>query len=655
MTDQSAPQRAPDSDPQGDLAAIVDYRQAVQRAHAAWPDAGSSHTSRTERSGIACAIIVLRHLLSHFAHENRTAFLSGSRKAAQSSLLEAALSLNSDGIWLLCDELASSDAPNFSFESLMQSASMQDAVWSNDYFRFFNQAFCGSSAHDSWHPVPDRVRLTTQDEHLRWNGVASNNLADHLSFYSTVKEDARTGSRLARPVNAPMVVQVRFCNEKPGLTFYKDLFQFDLSVLGDAPSGVLVFRYRCIAVVKHRATPTGHDTLRLYHVDGELLAHPSRGKFPWSDDWRVHDGERYSLFFIRTDSVSCDVRPLPADLFRFDAEDVRIAGSAKTPRESEATLPQASAAATAGPVDAIVSQSRLPPLRGRGHGRPQTTRPAAASRDATPAKGPVAPSVGASGTALTSSESEDESQSESQEGSLGSVDWNKSSHAEAARSLFGASGSRASAAVDSDQESLRSIDWNQPSRAKAPRHPAAGERDESSRRAARQPDAGGPSSAKAPLPPAAGKRDESSRRAARQPDAGDQSSARKPSRAQQGSSHRAASAGDDEGRPRTQAQTQPRARPSRDVEPRSHQGGQPRPIAPKNVQSRGQDSGRDRRRAARSPGPNHRPVQTRPDRPEPNESGLPEPDRREMSSRRSNALGKRALEQPPKGLGGKRR
>lgn len=322
------------------------------------------------------------------AHENRATFLSTSRVAARSSLLEAALSSDGEGIRLFCDELASSDARDFSFEGVMQSASMQDAVWSNDYFRLFNQALCRNSAHDSWRPVPDRVRLITQDEHLRWDGVAGNNLTDHLSCYSTVKEDSRTGAQLARAVNAPMVLQVRFCNRNPGLTFYKDLFQFDLRVLGRAPDGVLVFRYRCIAAVRLRANPDDYDTLRLYHPDGELLRH-SPGKFPWSDDWRVQDGGQYALFFVRIDSVSCDVRLLPADLLHPDAEDVRIARSAaKTPRESQATLPQGSTAATEGPQ----FRSFYRGYRGRGgHSVPQPKTRSAAGRNATPTEGPAAP------------------------------------------------------------------------------------------------------------------------------------------------------------------------------------------------------------------------------------------------------------------------
>jgi hypothetical protein len=267
---------------------------------------------------------VLRHLLSHFPHKSRQRFLSAEETAGQSTLLTAALSLDLEEASRLCDQVESThELDQLTFESLMSSDPMVRAVWRNDYFRFFNQAFCRDSKDAPWHKIDPRVQLLTQEEFLSWDGLEQSNLGDYLGYFSHSIRDNESGAELLRFGNAPMVIRLRFSNKRQGLGFYNDLFAFDLRIVNSCPDDPSVFHYRCIAVVRLRGTDEGHDTLRLYSVDGDLF-HPSPKGFPWSDEWRVHDGGQYMLFFVRMDIVPTELSPLSESLMRQDAEDCRI-------------------------------------------------------------------------------------------------------------------------------------------------------------------------------------------------------------------------------------------------------------------------------------------------------------------------------------------
>jgi hypothetical protein len=338
MTDHHSRRRTPEADRHGDsqatnLAAIAEYPKALERSHAAWPDAGADQRSRARGSGIACAVIVLRHLLSHFPYKSRRRFLSAEETDGQSTLLTAALSLDPEEASRLCDQVESAhELDELTFQSLMSSDPMVRAVWRNDYFLFFNQAFCRESKDAPWHEIDPRVQLITQEEFLSWDGLEATNLGDCLGYFSQSIRDNQTGAELLRFGNAPMVIRLRFSNKKQGLGFYNDLFAFDLRIVNSSPDDPSVFPYRCIAVVRLREAEEGHDTLRLYSVTGDLF-HPSQKGFPWSDEWRVHDGGEYMLFFVRTDIVSTEVPPLPESLMQRHAEDFRI-----TTREALAVL-----------------------------------------------------------------------------------------------------------------------------------------------------------------------------------------------------------------------------------------------------------------------------------------------------------------------------
>ncbi|AEO67381.1 uncharacterized protein THITE_109854 [Thermothielavioides terrestris NRRL 8126] len=315
------------------FAAIRDCETALALAHAQWPEVGSDPESKARESGVACAVIVLRHVLANLVYTLREEFLDDVRGDCSDShnvlsttcpLLAAALALHADVAAGLCTRIQNSLSPHqLTFESLMTSDSMQAAAWSSDCFRFFNESFWRVTDLAPWRDVPGHIKLPTDQEFLTWDGSGPGSLSDHVSRFSHLIQHIETGYQLVRFVNAPPVLRLRFSTQDRNLSFYGDLFEFRLRLLRVAEDDPAEVTYRCVAVVRLRDAPDGQDSLRLYRVDGSV--YQPRNEAPWSHDFRVQDGGQYMLFFVRSDALPIDVKPLSDGLYHPNAEYSKIA------------------------------------------------------------------------------------------------------------------------------------------------------------------------------------------------------------------------------------------------------------------------------------------------------------------------------------------
>jgi hypothetical protein len=272
-----------------------------------WPNAGSDRAG----SGIACAVIVLRYLLSHFPDKDRKRFMDA-QTVDRSPLLSAALldALDPQTATELRAQLQGRDGPErLTFESLISSKSMYDSVWTNNYFRLFKKtAVFRLSAKSPWRHLPANFQHISEDQLLAWNGVKCGNLSSVLSSYADLITHLETGSQMIRFGNAPLVLRLQFCNKSPTLRFYRDLFQFTMQIASALQEPPWAGVYRCVAVVKLRATPDSHDTFRLYSLDGSVVQSDSRF---WSDKWRVHDGGTTgSILSGSILTAYCQIHPL---------------------------------------------------------------------------------------------------------------------------------------------------------------------------------------------------------------------------------------------------------------------------------------------------------------------------------------------------------
>ncbi|KAK3290394.1 uncharacterized protein B0H64DRAFT_452316 [Chaetomium fimeti] len=314
MSAPDNPGASPNADDRAKAARLVtaiNYRaKALELSLAAWPVFEQS--AGTNTSGLACALVVMRHLLCHFPSPARDAYLAevGAEAVAENMLLTAAISTDREVASELCQRLQDSLHPDeLSFERLMDAEIMQATAWKTRYFCFFGDSYERDSKQEPWRPLPDSAMPVTEKDFLTWDGVQKKTIGEYINIFSTSLVYHETGRELVKFTNAPLVLRIVLANKNPTLDLYRDLFRFTLWLVSRGHAPRRSFSYSCAAAVRVRATPDGNDSLRLYNSDGSHFR-PEGGTLPWSDTWRVEDGDRYVLFFIRFDAFPEDPAPL---------------------------------------------------------------------------------------------------------------------------------------------------------------------------------------------------------------------------------------------------------------------------------------------------------------------------------------------------------
>jgi hypothetical protein len=358
MSAPDKPGASPAADNDARLLAAIDYRtKALELSLAAWPVFEQS--TGTNTSGLACAVVIMRHLLCHFPSHAREEYLAklGAEAVAKNTLLTAALSTDRAVASELCQRLQDSlDPDKLSFERLMDSEAMQTTAWKTRYFCFFGDSYQRDSKQEPWRPLPDSDMPVTEKDFLIWDGVQETTIGKYLSIFSTTLIHQVTGYQMVKFTNAPLVLRIVFTNESPTLAFYRDLFQFTLRLATRGVAPPRAYSYSCAAAVRVRTTPDGNDTLRLYNSDGSPFR-PEGGLLPWSDAWRVEDEDKYVLFFIRSDAFPEDPAPLAES--NHDTEGLELVRLA--PMDEIRKVPEQQAAGVSPPVPVFPRAPRQSP------------------------------------------------------------------------------------------------------------------------------------------------------------------------------------------------------------------------------------------------------------------------------------------------------
>ena len=307
MSASEPPSGSPDTQ---SLITVRDRQTAFNLSRQAWPSSDQRFGPNT--SGIACAVVVLRHLLCHFPSQARNTFLEGVGQHAivENVLLTAALSLDRDVAAELCHGLQSSlPVDQLSFERLMGSMIMKATIWESLYFRFFLDSYERASKEEPWRVLPVSAMPTTEENFLTWDGVLKGTLEEYLGLFRGPLIHDSTGKNLLMFTNAPLVLRLVFANKSDTFRFRRDMFRFTLHIATPGPCAPEAFQYSCAAVVRLRSAEDNNDTVRLYNSDGSHF-HSGVGRFPWSNEWKVEDGAKYMLFFVRFDAFPQDPAPL---------------------------------------------------------------------------------------------------------------------------------------------------------------------------------------------------------------------------------------------------------------------------------------------------------------------------------------------------------
>jgi hypothetical protein len=180
-------------------------------AQTRWPDA---ETDQAGWSGIACAIVVLRHLLSLFDPEARQHFVSGLRESATKNRLleQALLRSDDDALLAFCAGIeADAGADSLGFMELMENEVMQETVWDTDEFGIFSDVSYHASSAAEWGPVPaDFLQPPGSSGLIEWDRRGVYTLADRIEEYFGTYDHDETGAQLRRSANIPRVIRVHY-------------------------------------------------------------------------------------------------------------------------------------------------------------------------------------------------------------------------------------------------------------------------------------------------------------------------------------------------------------------------------------------------------------------------------------------------------------
>jgi hypothetical protein len=160
------------TEPHGTAPVMVDLSLPCQAfmdaVHESWP---SSQPDPAGRSGVACAIIVLRHLLSYFDPEDRQRFVDSLRLGRIPVLEQAVLHSDKDSLDSFFGKMkANLGADDLRFDKLMENSVMHDEIWDKQDFRLFLEVTYRASPDGPWGCPPHDLVLAGHDGLLHWDG-----------------------------------------------------------------------------------------------------------------------------------------------------------------------------------------------------------------------------------------------------------------------------------------------------------------------------------------------------------------------------------------------------------------------------------------------------------------------------------------------------
>ncbi|KAK3361741.1 hypothetical protein B0T24DRAFT_640012 [Lasiosphaeria ovina] len=278
----------------------ADPAQIVRLNMANWPNAGSDAAERIANSGLACAIVVFRHLLAFFPPDQRREILTLDPAGMATNGLVAAILLPDRNESLAC--LQRYFAANTKFEKIMENKTMAETIWSNELLCPFKPVF-RKAGETAWVPMQNYLGVMGFMGMQIWDGKKRDSLSGFMACQIGQFSPNEQGTDPAVIPLCPLIMRVRYHSPDPGLDFIRDLSNFKIKKFSFKEGGGAVQSgyayYNCVAVVKFRAGQDG-DTVRLYTVNGQPIV-PKDGKFPWSGDWRMENGGEYMLYYVRSD------------------------------------------------------------------------------------------------------------------------------------------------------------------------------------------------------------------------------------------------------------------------------------------------------------------------------------------------------------------
>ncbi|KAK1777028.1 hypothetical protein QBC45DRAFT_417634 [Copromyces sp. CBS 386.78] len=259
------------------------------RTHAlqCWPE-----PQTTQDSGLACLVVVVRHLLSCFPRLLRYD-IATSHERTLAGFLQDDPKLVFETLRGVFDQ-----KKPMMFESLIEQSPMTGMLQAHP-------CFClGYDCED-----PSQISPRSQTHSLQpgtgfeWDGTGK--LAEHVAQNAEtlfLKETELNVIGWITNRKRPIMIRLKYTSKNPHMRFDSHLRSFSLrnkSSLRDYS------RYYAVAVIKLGRSDDDVDSLRLYDEYGNPLEHSrnlDKIAAPWSDHWAIEDEGEYMIYYVRNDS-----------------------------------------------------------------------------------------------------------------------------------------------------------------------------------------------------------------------------------------------------------------------------------------------------------------------------------------------------------------
>ncbi|KAK4195370.1 hypothetical protein QBC40DRAFT_259057 [Triangularia verruculosa] len=267
------------------------------------------------RSGLACQVYLIRHMLGHIRKEARMEILELATRSGQFSHVFALASAfqplvdtqigpaERERIVMMIMNGYEREVSGPTFEDLMNSREMLSSVWSQESGLTMVLRVIEYRVHpdgDWQSDVPKNVA----------RGFPG---ADGCLSY-TVKTDPE--ENVTRVYHDPMFLRIRITiHAGAEERFHPHLCRFELQSYG----GQRICYYKCIAVVKLRQQPDEPDKIRLYTRAGRVFYPSQTPTLPVTYDWRASQEGKYIYVYVQVSQAQYEqICPLTTDEPRDD-------------------------------------------------------------------------------------------------------------------------------------------------------------------------------------------------------------------------------------------------------------------------------------------------------------------------------------------------
>jgi hypothetical protein len=281
-------------------------RAKIALAPANRPHVGQRKEEQARQSGVACLLMVLRHILPLLnGNDLIDLMLNDEFQKANPVLMEildGGTETSTGGeTWKELLNCGTSPLSELTFESLIDNGQMQDTIWAAPFASLFMPVYRFEKAD---------FEATPAESLVRWDGCTPPSLREAIAQHIAARTVANK-KELRLPIT-PTLIRVAYTHANEEIKFARDMRRFEIDLACPRPGWNDVqnidnclmppktYEYRLVAEVELRDRLAGADAVCLHYRNGMPL-NPPVWREPWMSYTGVQPGARRYLFYMQVE------------------------------------------------------------------------------------------------------------------------------------------------------------------------------------------------------------------------------------------------------------------------------------------------------------------------------------------------------------------